>query len=340
MLTSTDQGTPIITFFYRKKYRGNYSIEGVFDQISTELRSQFCVRNFVVSSQSKGLIKRILIVLECFRNQTQINHITGDIHFAAFLLRKKKTILTIHDIGLLAGNRNFIVRQLFTLFWLKIPISRCQFVTTVSEFTKESLLKHVKVDPGKIFVIHNPINLKFVPMPKEFNKERPELLLIGTKSNKNLIRAIKAVKNIKCSLSIVGALSQEQISELNANRIAYRNYIDLSEGDVYVRYLEADVVLFVSTFEGFGLPIIEANAVGRAVITSNLAPMTEIGHDAAAYVDPFDIGDIEQGLKRVIGDDLYREQLISSGYVNVKRFLPKTIALKYAALYNQILEQR
>src|SRR5262249_49098549 len=102
-------------------------------------------------------------------------------------------------------------------------------------------------------------------------------------------------------------------------------------------YHEADVVLFASTYEGFGLPILEAQATGRPVVTSNLHSLPEVAGPAACLVDPFDVASIHAGVLRVLSEPLYRENLISAGFENVKRFTAQKIAAKYAALYESIL---
>jgi glycosyltransferase involved in cell wall biosynthesis len=97
------------------------------------------------------------------------------------------------------------------------------------------------------------------------------------------------------------------------------------------------MVVFASTYEGFGLPIVEANATGRPVITSNICSMPEIAGSAACFVDPSDCSSIRQGILRVMNDDGYRADLIGRGLENVKRFRADTIAAQYAALYQEVL---
>ena len=94
-----------------------------------------------------------------------------------------------------------------------------------------------------------------------------------------------------------------------------------------------DLLVFVSTYEGFGLPILEAQATGRPVITSNVLSMPEVAGDSACLVDPFDVSSIRKGILKVINDPAYREKLIKRGFENVKRFQPDKIAEQYADIY-------
>ena len=93
---------------------------------------------------------------------------------------------------------------------------------------------------------------------------------------------------------------------------------------------------FRNVKEGFGLPIVEANAVGRPVITSRLYSMPEVGGDAACYVDSYDVGSIRAAVEKIIHNADYRQQLIENGYRNVKRFQLPVIAAQYAVLYRRL----
>jgi glycosyltransferase involved in cell wall biosynthesis len=81
------------------------------------------------------------------------------------------------------------------------------------------------------------------------------------------------------------------------------------------------------------MPIVEANAVGRVVVTSNLLSMPEVAGGAAHLVDPFDVSSIRSGILKVIEDDSYREALITKGFANRKRFDTRQIAQEYAEIY-------
>ena len=103
-------------------------------------------------------------------------------------------------------------------------------------------------------------------------------------------------------------------------------------------YENADVLLFCSLIEGFGMPILEAQSVGRVVITSNVSAMPEVAGDSAVLVGPLSINDIRAAIERVLADDDYRNTLIEKGLQNIKRFNAATVAQQYAALYEKILK--
>jgi glycosyltransferase involved in cell wall biosynthesis len=87
------------------------------------------------------------------------------------------------------------------------------------------------------------------------------------------------------------------------------------------------------------LPIVEGQAVGRPVVTSNCSSMAEVAGDSACLVDPLDVASIRAGVARVCGDADYRAELVRRGFENVKRFSARAVAEQYAALYREVAGQ-
>jgi glycosyltransferase involved in cell wall biosynthesis len=145
------------------------------------------------------------------------------------------------------------------------------------------------------------------------------------------------LKGINCTLVIVGKIDLEIKELVRQNNISLELYDRrLSDEEVREEYNKCDILSLVSTLEGFGMPIIEANVVGRVCITGNTSSMPEIAGTAAHIVDPFAIQDIHNGIKIIIENKTYREHLIQNGYQNAKRFSAESIAKQYASLYNEI----
>jgi glycosyltransferase involved in cell wall biosynthesis len=323
----------MVTYFHRKRTHEYFSIESLFANIRGRLPNEIVPKVKVLSYVSNGFLRRLYISFEAMLNQGDINHVTGDIHFITLFLNRKKTVLTIHDLGFLKYS-NGVSRFILKLFWVTLPARCCAAITVVSESTKAELIKFLaKKYHRKIKVIHNPIDEKFKPSAKVFNSDRPEILQIGTKENKNLFRLIEALSGIPCRFQIVGSLSPAIKKHLENHKIDYSSYTDLTAEEIVERYHSADIVAFVSTLEGFGLPIIEGNAVGRVVITSNMSSMPEVAGDAACLVDPLNVESIRLGFLKVIVDNNYREDLIAKGFVNSSRFKVLKIASQYADLY-------
>lgn len=327
----------IIQFNRKRSTPG--SIEILFCTIRKYMTDLVDVKVFIPSYESQGFFKRLVIIFESFIHQGDVNHITGDIHFASFLLNKKKTILTIHDCVSVIHS-NGLKRTILKFFWFTLPLKRVQYVTVISEKTKDELLSLVDFPEERIFVIPDCISDQFKYVEKkEFSQEKPRILQIGTKTNKNLIRVCEALKGIPCVLDIVGKLSEEQLDALKKNDIKYENSMNISEEDLINKYINADIVAFVSTYEGFGMPTLEAQTVGRPVLTSNISPMKEVaGVDGACFVDPYDVEDIRNGLKKLIEDESFRIKIINQGLENIKKYDPLHIAGMYSSLYKRVSE--
>ena len=177
-------------------------------------------------------------------------------------------------------------------------------------------------------------NFKF--KQKCFNEIEPCLLQVGTTENKNLLNLIESLNNIKCKLIIIGKIEKKINLLLKKNNINYINYVDISEEDLIKQYESCDILTFVSTYEGFGMPIVEANTIGRCVITSNCCSMPEIANNAACIVDPHSISSIRAGILKIFNNKEYRDILIQNGLINSKRFSKDYIHNQYKKLYKTI----
>ncbi|MER2998320.1 glycosyltransferase family 4 protein [Pontibacter populi] len=324
-----------ITYFFRKLRPGAFSIENLFLNFQMELPVGIKYTNHFLSRQSDGFLNRIKLVWETFRKRGEVNHITGDVNFIVLLLPKGKTILTIHDIESLNRN-NRLTNFLLQLFWLRMPVARVKYVTVVSQTTKDKLLKALTVNPDKVVVIPNAISPEFTYQPKSFNKVNPTILQVGTKYNKNLERTIEALAGIACTFMIVGQLTHEQEKLLIKYKINYKNHVGITNEELRTLYAQADIVTFVSLFEGFGVPILEAQATGRPVITSNCSSMPEVAGSGALLVDPINVSEIRDGILKLLQDDELRTNLIAAGLENCKRYSNKAIAQQYIDLYKKL----
>jgi glycosyltransferase involved in cell wall biosynthesis len=326
-----------VVFFQRKPRGSNYSVEGLFKAIREAMPNDIECKVAIPRFVSSGVIRRIYDLIEAYFRQGDINHIAGDVHFLSYLLTKNKTLLTILDCAF-TKEKGGISKSLERLLWYVIPEKRVSYIVVISQATKDELLNVVNCDPSKIKVIYACISPKFVFSEKEFNSSMPVILQVGTGRNKNLPRLFAALQGIPCRLDIVGTLTPEQKRLLSDFRIEYTNSSNLSETEMINKYTECDLVTFVSTYEGFGMPILEANAVGRPVITGNIYSMPEVGGDAACFVDPYCVLSIKKGIKRIINDIDYRTMLINNGRNNVCRFKPEHIAICYRDIYLELLK--
>ena len=325
-----------IVFFMRRPRPGfNFSVEFIFDCVRRNLGPEF--EPVVATSRflSNGLWRRVYNVIEAAFRQGDVNHVTGDVHILTYLLRKRKTILTVLDCLPIEGEMT-LRRRLIKLLWYTLPVRRSGLVTVISRAVKDDLLRHLAVDPEKVHVVPVFVSPHYRPSPRPFRADKPVILQIGTKLNKNVPRLIEALAGIPCRLEIVGRLNDELQALLARQRIEYASYANLSDAEMLERYQNADIVAFASLFEGFGMPILEANLVGRPVVAGNVSAMPEIAGEAACLVDPFDVSSIRAGILRVIHDPPYREALVRRGFENAARYDVIAITRQYEALYRQV----
>jgi len=309
---------------------GGTSIEEIFGGLSNELSDKVDIVWFHYSPRH-SIIKNVQNLRQ---KRADVYHITGGVYFLAYFLLKHSIILTIHDIG---GYKELkgLKRWIYRVFFLKFPMNLADAITTVSEFTRNDIIKFFgNRIANKIDVIHNPIPSEFSRNDKSFNSNLPRILQVGTGANKNLISVIKAVAGMEVSLVIIGKLSITDQEHLKSYNIRFENYYNLKYDEVYDQYCSADMVLFVSTHEGFGMPVLEAQVLGRPVIASRCTSIPEIGGEGVHYIDdPLNISEIRAGIRKVIEDVHYRNDLIEKGFKNKERFKTSDVAQEYSNLY-------
>jgi glycosyltransferase involved in cell wall biosynthesis len=331
--------TQKIVFFQRKPRKHfNYSLEFIFEKIRQELPNRFISEKYISPFLSNGIFRRLFNVFHATFYQGDINHLTGDIYYLSIFFNKRKTITTYLDIGFM-NTPSFIKKFILRKLWIEIPIKKSKQIITISNETKNEILKYVNCQ-NKIRVIYVPISSIFKPIPKIINKDCPNILQIGVAQNKNLDRLIDALIDIPCHLEIIGKVDSSLLSKLNSCKISHTISYSLTTDEVYKKYISADVVTLISTYEGFGMPIVEANAVGRVVVTSSISSMPEIAANAAHLVNPYDVSEIRSAILEVIHNDTYREKLIVNGYENIKRFTSSKIVSEYVEVYDEIIKNK
>jgi glycosyltransferase involved in cell wall biosynthesis len=316
--------------FLRKKIDGQNSIEEIAYSLVNRIHGLELALLPEYDNTLLGILKNIKYAR---KNQGDINHIfyPGGNYLVYFL--RGAAIITWHDVGTLLRSPQILKRILVKIFWIVLPSMAAKRITCVSGYTAAELAGFCPRQKRKIRVIHNPYNEKLVYVPKDFNEAYPAILHIGTVNRKNILRVIAALRNIECKLIIVGNMSGEILSYLQNNGTDYAAYTDISFNKIIELYRICDIVSFPSLYEGFGMPVIEANAVGRVILTSRAASIPEIAGDSVCFVDPNNIQSIRDGFLKIISDGEYRQSLIERGLINAKRFTVENIAYEYERIY-------
>ena len=326
-----------VLFIQRRPSGAQVSIERLFDQVRKALGPDVGWDVHVSPHVSRGLLPRLHNLWAAWRiGRGRICHITGDVHYLALALPRRGLVLTIHDCAILHRLRGWR-RELVRCLWFEWPVRRAAVVTTISEATRGDLRQWLSPALwNKVRVVPNCVGAEFTPTPKDWNANSPVFLQVGTGWNKNLPRVAEALRGLSCRLWIVGPVDDKQRALLNACGIDFECLGRLSDAELVDTYQRCDAVLFASLFEGFGLPLLEAQATGRPLITSRRGSMLEVAGDGALFVDPEDVASIRAAVTRVMTDAGLRQSLVQHGFDNIRRFQPDNVAAQYAAIYREL----
>lgn len=329
-----------VTWLFRKKrILGNFSIENSFTEVLRAWPNVEKPQWIEANDYSEGFSKRLNIIRDARKVQSDILHITGDIHFAALAWPKwrknrPRVVLTIHDIGFLeesSGLKLWLTRK----FWIHWPLRCVDHLIVVSTATKQSVLEEVPwFDESKISVVPTVIPAHFERRTKIPHNTKMVALHIGLAKNKNLKGHAKALNGLNVHLRIIGEPSKYDHKILLEQCIEYSWTSRLNNEEMQAEYANADLLLFASTLEGFGMPILEAQVVGLPVITSNISPMKEVAGQGAILVDPNNAKSIRAGINSLVENRSLVQELLST--TNPSRFKASTVARRLRDLYSQL----
>lgn len=281
-------------------------------------------------------------------------------HFNHPLLYRGKYVVTIHDLTLSSfAERGNPLKRLIYRFMIKDAARRSRKILTVSEFAKKDLAKDLKANKKKIAVTYNGIdkNFKKITNPavlkrtERYGLKDPFILSVGQwRDHKNLLRLLEAFAEIqkdedwkgKIDLVFAGRIDPKypqlpaKVRELGLGRqVKFTGFV--ADEDLPVLYNLAELFVFPSLSEGFGLPGLEAQACGTPVISSNRTSLPEVLGQGAVYFDPVDVRDIARKLVTVLEDKELRLKLVEEGKKNTERFSWEDSAQKTLEVYREIL---
>jgi glycosyltransferase involved in cell wall biosynthesis len=276
-----------------------------------------------------------------------------------FFKFKQKYVLTVHDITpfLFSAEHRFGRSFIFRLLFPR-TLENTDKIIAVSNSTKSDLIKYFNVSAEKIEVIHEAADERFKlltddevkDVKQKYNIDFPFILYVGTlEKRKNIPTLIKAFyelkkRNVDHKIVIAGKKGWkyknifETVSRLNLqNDIFFTGYIESS--DLPKLYNAADLFVYPSLYEGFGLPPLEAMACGCPVITSNTSSLKEVIGDAGIMLPPNDVSEFANAMYNVLTSNELRQKMIRKGLERAKMFswdkcARETLKL-YEAVYNE-----
>lgn len=273
-----------------------------------------------------------------------------------------KVITTIHDLTYILypetmkeTNRKRLEKD------MRITVKRADYIITVSENSKRDIIKYLGVDESKIDVVYNGVDETYKEIlgkeridavKSKYSIEGKYLLYLGTleprKNIETIIRAYNCFKkvdknNIKLVLAGKKGWLYDSIFKLVEEfgleeKVIFTDYVD--DNDKAALYQGAEIFLFPSLYEGFGIPVIEAMASKTPVITSSSSSLPEVAGDAAIITEPLDYKMISASIERILNDNGLREKMIAEGVKQADKFNWDVSAEKLKNIYYDLYYNR
>lgn len=339
---------------YAPKRRENKRLENLikgFRQLSTA----YPQKNFWKRLSSIWRIWGITRQLE--RENIQLFH--GLSNELPLNIRKSRirSIVTIHDLIFLRYPHcySFIDRKIYAYKFRK-ACENADCVIAISECTKRDIIRYFRIPEAKIKVVYQGCDSIFEqPVDEEKKKnvrtkyKLPERYILNVGSieeRKNILLAVRGLSHLPSDvhLVIVGRRTKytEKVEQfIRENNLVTRVHIinNVPFEDLPAIYQLAEVFVYPSYFEGFGIPIIEALHSGIPVVAATGSCLEEAGGESSIYVNPDSVEEIVSAFNRILRDPVYKKDMIEKGKVFVKRFSAQEQAMLIMNIYKSIYQQ-
>jgi len=268
-------------------------------------------------------------------------------------LRRGKRVLTIHDLSFLRYPEGADPRLRWYLTQA-VPrsIGQADLVLADSQNTKSDLIELLGVEAGRVEVLYPGVEERFHPLSEEslapvrtrYSLDFPFILSVGTlEPRKNHVGLLQAYSLLREPHRLVIAGGKgwlyegifQEVERLSLEeRVFFLGYVP--EEDLPALYNLADLFVFPSLYEGFGLPPLEAMACGTPVVVSALSSLPEVVGDGALLVPPQEVEALAEAMEKALSDPSLREELRSKGLERAKRFTWSEAAKRLLAIYKRV----
>lgn len=335
----------VITFFVRSSAGSGYqSLEkhtrGVVGAIRLKNRP---VRLLTLPYPPGGILNKVLNVLWVRRNRGALNFIMGDVTYASLLLPSDTFVTLFADASPLS-RLNFLNRIIYRVFWLRLPRCRSFSNIYISSKTLREISMHLNGHCDyhqKDAIIPCGTSTPVIPEYPYTAAETADLrfLMVGAAANKNVVRVLRALSGLGGELHIVGRVEkgvQELARGLGVRLVTWSNVTDAQLEDLY---RASSMLIFPSLYEGFGMPIIEAQAHRLPVITSVIEPMATVCGNGGILVNPYSVKRIREAVCTLLNDKEKRDFVVAEGVTNYKRYEWGRIARQYENITHSFFDR-
>ncbi len=260
-----------------------------------------------------------------------------------------RKVITIHDLRILHIN-DFLGQDIPSL---RQAVKTADAVVCISEFTRQDVVRHLGAEEEKTVVIYNGVmplpelsEEEVVRLRERFEIDKDFVFSLGMVPRKNVPNSLKAFarSGVAGEMLLVfagshgGFLSEYQHLARELGIEEWVRFIGaVDDRELAGLFRSARIFLFPSLFEGFGLPVLEAQSVGVPVIASNASALPEILGDSALLVDPYSVEEISDAIRRLTHEEALRNELIRKGRENVRRFDWDGSAKRLLNLFRSVL---
>lgn len=340
----------LLTKFYPENYYNSYAIKAP----STKLLITGVNYKYPGSKSIKSYWRSLGIIQNLKSDNIDVFHgLSNEIPFG---LKNAgiQSVVTVHDLIFIRYPEYYaLFDRIIYKLKLRYAISSADKIIAISNQTRKDLIHYFNVESDRIKVIYQNCDPIFFTkasvenkhkVQKKYNLPERYILNVGTiEERKNLLLVIKALKDIKdIHLVVVGKdtpYSTRVKSYIMSHDLQQRVHFikNADHSDLPAIYQSAQLFVYPSRFEGFGIPIVEALHSGIPVIAATGSCLEEAGGPGSIYIDPDDEASLARQINMVLGNSEQRNRMIRAGYDHVKNFSDEKIATEVIEVYKEVL---